>query len=71
MGNAAIATTTPRRGRPPLKRPAQHAALLDAAAEQINQGGAASISLTDLGAQIGVSRSAMYYYCADASDLVF
>ena len=71
MGNAAIATTTPRRGRPPLKRPAQHAALLDAAAEQINQGGATSISLTDLGAQIGVSRSAMYYYCADASDLVF
>ena len=71
MGNAAIAGKNPRRGRPPVRRPAQRAALLDAAAEQINQSGAASISLADLGARIGVSRSAMYYYCADASDLIF
>lgn len=71
MGNAVAAGQTPRRGRPPVRRPAQHAALLDAAAEQINQSGAASISLADLGARIGVTRSGMYYYCADAADLVF
>lgn len=71
MGNAAIAGKTQRRGRPPVRRPAQHAALLDAAAEQINLSGAASISLADLGARIGVTRSGMYYYCADAADLVF
>ena len=71
MDNAVAAGKTQRRGRPPVRRPAQHAALLDAAAEQINQSGAASISLADLGARIGVSRSAMYYYCADAADLVF
>lgn len=71
MGNAAAAKQTARRGRPPVRRPAQHAALLDAAAEQVNQSGAASISLADLGARIGVTRSGMYYYCADAADLVF
>lgn len=71
MGNVAIAGKTQRRGRPPVRRPAQHAALLDAAAEQINLNGAASISLADLGARIGVTRSGMYYYCADAADLVF
>lgn len=71
MGNAVAAGQTPRRGRPPVRRPAQHAALLDAAAEQINQSGAASISLAELGARIGVTRSGMYYYCADAADLVF
>ncbi len=71
MTKAVAAEKTQRRGRPPVRRPAQHAALLDAAAEQINQSGAASISLAELGARIGVSRSAMYYYCADAGDLVF
>lgn len=71
MGKVAIADTKQRRGRPPVRRPAQHAALLEAAAEQINLGGAASISLAELGARIGVTRSAMYYYCADAADLVF
>lgn len=71
MGNAAIAGKTQRRGRPPVRRLAQHAALLDAAAEQINLSGAASISLADLSARIGVTRSGMYYYCADAADLVF
>lgn len=70
MSSAAKAES-PRRGRPPVRRPAQHAALLDAAAEQINQSGAASISLAELGARIGVTRSGMYYYCADAADLVF
>lgn len=71
MGKAASAETKQRRGRPPVRRPAQHAMLLDAAAEQINLGGAASISLAELGAEIGVTRSGMYYYCADAADLVF
>lgn len=71
MGKAASAETKQRRGRPAVRRPAQHAALLEAAADQINLGGAASISLADLGARIGVTRSAMYYYCADAADLVF
>jgi AcrR family transcriptional regulator len=71
MGKAAITETKQRRGRPPVRRPAQHAMLLDAAAEQINLGGAASISLAELGAKIGVTRSAMYYYCTDAADLAF
>lgn len=71
MVAVAKSADTPRRGRPPVRRPAQHAALLEAAAEQINLSGAASISLAELGARIGVTRSAMYYYCADAADLVF
>ena len=71
MPNAATATKTQRRGRPPSRRPAQHSALLDAAVEQINLNGAASISLAQLGERIGVTRSGIYYYCADAADLVF
>lgn len=71
MSNGAVAGNTQRRGRPPVRRPLQHAALLDAAAEAINLNGAAAISLAELGAQMGVTRSGMYYYCADAADLVF
>lgn len=71
MGKVAIAETKQRRGRPPVRRAAQRAVVVEAAAEQINLGGAASISLAELGARIGVTRSAMYYYCADAADLVF
>lgn len=57
------------RGRPPGRRPLQHAALLEAAARRINESGPASLSLAAIGDEIGLSRSSVYYYCRDSADL--
>ncbi len=65
------AKTKARRGRPPVRGPRQRAALLDAVTRQINSEGAGSIVLAELCAHLGLSRSSLYYYCRDATDLVF
>jgi AcrR family transcriptional regulator len=70
MATEASISRPARRGRPP-SRAIVEAALLDAAAEQINASGAAAVSLGELSTKVGVSRSALYYYCSDANDLVF
>jgi AcrR family transcriptional regulator len=57
------------RGRPPNRRPLQHAALLEAAARRINESGPASLSLSSIGEEVGLSRSSVYYYCRDSTDL--
>lgn len=59
-----------KRGRPATRGPRQHKELLDAVARKINTDGAGSIALADIGSAIGLSRSSLYYYCTDASDLV-
>lgn len=58
-----------RRGRPPVRGPRQHNALLDAVATKINLDGPGSIVLVEIGAALGLSRSSVYYYCSDAADL--
>lgn len=63
--------TKARRGRPPVRGPRQRAALLDAVTLQINTEGAGSINLTGLCRKLGLSRSSLYYYCRDGSDLAF
>jgi AcrR family transcriptional regulator len=45
--------------------------LLDQAAKQLNAKGVLLTSLAEIAAELGISRSAMYYYVADREDLVF
>lgn len=49
----------------------RHDMLLDAAARQLNSKGVLLTSLAEIAAELGISRSAMYYYVADREDLVF
>jgi AcrR family transcriptional regulator len=49
----------------------RHDMLLDAAARQLNSKGVLLTSLAEIAADLGISRSAMYYYVADREDLVF
>jgi AcrR family transcriptional regulator len=49
----------------------RHERVLDEAARQLNSKGVLLTSLAEIAAQLGVSRSAMYYYVADREDLVF
>jgi AcrR family transcriptional regulator len=45
--------------------------LLDQAARQLNARGVLLTSLAEIAAELGISRSAMYYYVEDREDLVF
>src|SRR3989442_5210289 len=62
MGNAHVPATA--RGRATRKRTPK------AAAELIAKKGAASMSLDDVRARTGASRSQLYHYCEDRDDLV-
>src|ERR1044071_7859323 len=53
----------PRRGK--------RDAVLDAAARQLNARGVSQTSLSEIAAELGVSRAALYYYVEDREDLVF
>jgi AcrR family transcriptional regulator len=46
-------------------------AVLDAAARQLNARGVSQTSLSEIAAELGVSRAALYYYVEDREDLVF
>lgn len=67
--NSAMTSITP----PPATAAAnsRHDMLLDAAARQLNSKGVLLTSLAEIAAELGISRSAMYYYVADREDLVF
>ncbi len=69
MAEASSPLSRPRRGRPPVRGPVQRQQLLDAVARKINLDGPGSIALVDIGAEVGLSRSSVYYYCRDAADL--
>ena len=69
MAEASLPLSQPRRGRPPVRGPLQRQQLMDAVARKINLDGPGSIVLVDIGAEIGLSRSSVYYYCRDAADL--
>lgn len=58
-----------RRGRPPA--PSRRDQLLDAAARQLNARGLTDSVLADVGAELRISRNALYYYVRDREDLVF
>ena len=49
----------------------RHEMLLDQAARQLNARGVLLTSLAEIAAELGISRSAMYYYVEDREDLVF
>jgi AcrR family transcriptional regulator len=49
----------------------RHELLLDQAARQLNAKGVLLTSLAEIAAELGISRSAMYYYVEDREDLVF
>ncbi len=49
----------------------RHDMLLDQAARQLNARGVLLTSLAEIAAELGISRSAMYYYVEDREDLVF
>ena len=53
------------------KREAVRARVLAAAAEQINQRGAASIDLKALGLAVGLSRNSLYHYFDNRQDLAY
>jgi len=57
------ATRTGRRGK--------REAVLDAAARRLNARGLSETSLSDIAADLGVSRAALYYYVEDREDLLF
>jgi AcrR family transcriptional regulator len=69
MAEASLPLSQPRRGRPPVRGPLQRQQLMDAVARKINLDGPGSIVLVDIGAEIGLSRSSVYYYCRDAADM--
>jgi AcrR family transcriptional regulator len=46
-------------------------AVLDAAARRLNARGISETSLTEIAADLGISRAALYYYVEDREDLVF
>jgi AcrR family transcriptional regulator len=46
-------------------------AVLDAAARRLNARGVSQTSLSEIAADLGVSRAALYYYVEDREDLVF
>lgn len=52
------------------KRAAKREALLKEAAGLLNDHGAGSVSLQELGAVVGLSRNALYYYVRDRDDLL-
>ena len=62
MGNAAVPATA--KGRATRER------ILQAAAELLAEKGAAGMSLDDVRARTGASRSQLYHYFADRDDLV-
>jgi AcrR family transcriptional regulator len=55
----------------PAATPSRHELVLDEAARQLNRRGVLLTSLGEIAANLGVSRSAMYYYVNDRDDLVF
>jgi AcrR family transcriptional regulator len=58
--------------QPKVASPAsRHEMLLDQAARQLNAKGVLLTSLAEIAAELGISRSAMYYYVEDREDLVF
>jgi AcrR family transcriptional regulator len=69
MAEESPSLSRPRRGRPPVRGPLQRQQLMDAVARKINLDGPGSIVLVDIGAEVGLSRSSVYYYCRDAADL--
>lgn len=68
-------TTTQRssvaEGRVTLRKQAKREALFAEAAQQLNDRGAGGVVLSEIGAAVGLSRNALYYYVADRADLVF
>lgn len=52
-------------------RAARHAAVLDEAAVEFNRAGVAGASLPAIAKRIGLTRAALYNYCADRQDLAF
>jgi AcrR family transcriptional regulator len=68
-------TKTPRsseaEGRLTRRKQAKREALFAEAAQQLNDRGAGSVVLSEIGAAVGLSRNALYYYVADRTDLVF
>lgn len=56
-------------GISPDARPARHAALLDAAAQEFNARGIAGASIARIAKSMGLTRAAVYYYVKDRDDL--
>lgn len=52
-------------------RAARHAAVLDEAAIEFNRVGVAAASLSAIAKRVGLTRAALYNYCADRWDLAF
>lgn len=52
-------------------RAARHAAVLDEAAIEFNRVGVAGASLSAIAKRVGLTRAALYNYCADRQDLAF
>ena len=55
----------------PSRRAGRRAMLLDEAARQINERGAAALNLNVIAETVGLTRNALYYYFNDTHDLIF
>lgn len=56
---------------PTARRAGRRTKLLDEAARQINERGAAALNLNAIAETVGLTRNALYYYFSDTNDLIF
>lgn len=61
----------PSKPGPTPRRAGRRAMLLDEAARQINERGAAALNLNHIAETVGLTRNALYYYVSDTNDLIF
>lgn len=69
--STSSSTLSPSAARATLRRRVKRDALFAEAAQQLNDRGASAIDLAALGASLGLSRNALYYYFSDRRDLLF